>query len=325
VLPFPLRVQVIAHLVEGASIRATARICDVDKDAVMHLGARVGRGCLALHDRIVRGVAMAIGEVDEVWAYVGRHEKRIRSTDPPEWGDAYTLFAVDAVTKLVPSFLTGRRDPQTALAFMLDLRRRLLGKPQLSVDGWIHWPEAVRRAFGFRGCDLGVVIKQYQHEASPDEVERKYSPGRIRHIEKEALYGDPDIARISTSLAERTNLTSRMGQRRLTRLTNAYSKKRENLCAAMGLHFAHYNLVRVHEAIGTTPAVRAGVAEVPWSLAELVRDALDAKPLPPPPVAPTPADPVTGEPLPTWETWEPPVQQTLLDVDAVGDARLTTP
>jgi hypothetical protein len=190
VLPFPVRVQIVAHLIEGVSIRATARLCDVDKDAVMRLGLLVGLGCLALHDRIVRDVPMALGEVDELWAYVGRHEKRLRPTDPPEWGDNYTLFAIDAVTKLVPSFLTGRRDLDTAAAFMRDLRRRVVGKPQLSVDGWHLWPEAVRRAFGFRGCDLGVVIKQYQGEASPDDPERKYSPGRVRRIEKGAAIGD---------------------------------------------------------------------------------------------------------------------------------------
>jgi len=278
-------------------------LCHVDKDAAMHLGARVGLGCLHLHDRLIRGVPMALGEVDELWAYVGRHEKRKRSTDPASFGDAYTMFALDAVTKLVPAFRTGPRSLETAVAFMIDLRRRTVGKPQLSVDGWKLWPEAVRRAFGFRGCDLGVIVKEYQHEGNPDDPERRYSPGRIRRMEKAAAWGEPDMDRISTSLAERVNLTARMGQRRLTRLTNGYSKKRENLCAAIELHFAHYNLVRIHETLGTTPAVRAGLAESPWSLAELVRDALDAEPMPPPPVVAPALDAVTGEPLPTWETW----------------------
>ena len=317
VLPFSRRVEVIAHLVEGMSIRGTARLCRVDKDAAMHLGVRVGLGCLNLHDRLIRGVRMALGEVDELWAYVGRHEKRKRATDPEAFGDAYTMFALDAVTKLVPAFRTGPRDLGTAVAFMIDLRRRVIGKPQLSVDGWIQWPEAVRRAFGFRGCDLGVVVKQYQGEGNPDDSERRYSPGRIRRMEKDAAIGEPDMDRISTSLAERVNLTARMSQRRLTRLTNAYSKKRENLCAAIGLHFAHYNLVRVHDSIGTTPAVRAGLAEIPWSLAELVREALAAEPMPPPPVPVVPLDPTTGEPLPTWETWQPMAQQDLLNVDAL--------
>jgi IS1 family transposase len=311
VLPFPVQVQIVATLIEGVSIRGTARLCKVDKDAVMRLGLLVGLGCLVLHDRIVRAVPMALGEVDELWAYVGRHEKRIRSTDPAEWGDAYTLFAVDAVSKLVPSFLTGRRDLDTATAFMLDLRRRVAGKPQLSVDGWLHWPEAVRRAFGLRGCDLGVVIKEYQGEANPDDPERRYTPGRVKYMHKRAIFGEPNPEAISTSLAERLNLTGRMGQRRLTRLTNGYSRKRESLRAAFGLHFAHYNLVRVHETIDTTPAVAAGLAEIPWSLGELVREALAAEPLPPAPPSPVPLDPATGEPLPTWETWRSMTQQDL--------------
>jgi IS1 family transposase len=321
ILPPVVRMNIIEHLVEGNSIRATARLLKVDKDAVMYLGVRVGLGCMYLHDRIVRGIHMALGEVDEVWAYVGRHEKRLRAGDPPEWGDAYTLSAIDTVTKLIVAYLTGPRDLDTATAFMFDLRRRIVGKPHLSVDGWIHWQAAVRRAFGYNGCDLGCVIKEYQAAGSPDDPERRYSPGRIRRIEKAAIFGEPDLAKVSTSLAERANLTARMGQRRLTRLTNAYSKKRENLVAAIGLHTMHYNFVREHTTIGTTPAVRAGLAAAPWSVAELLREALDAKPCPPVPAPPVPRDPVTGDPLPVWATWQPPVQPNLLDVDALpGDA-----
>jgi IS1 family transposase len=250
----------------------------------MRLQLIVGLGCLVLHDRIVRGVPMALGEVDEVWAYVGRHERRKRATDPATWGDAYTMFCLDAVTKLVPAFLTGRRDPATAAAFMLDLRARVVGKPQLSVDGWLPWLEAVRGAFGPHGCDLGVVIKKYQREGHPDDPTRRHNPGRVKHSEKRAILGTPDMATTSTSLAERANLTTRMGQRRLTRSTNAYSKKAENLRAAIALHFAHYNLVRIHEALGTTPAARAGLVTGPWSLAQLVREAIAVSP------AATPAD-----------------------------------
>jgi IS1 family transposase len=226
---------------------------------------------------------------------------------------------VDTVTKLVPAFRTGKRDLATATAFMIDLRRRLVGKPQLSVDGWNHWPEAVRRAFGYHGCDLAKVVKEYQREGNPDDRERKYSPGRIRRVDKDAVFGEPDLDKAGTSLAERVNLTSRMGMRRLTRLTNAYSRKMENLCAAWGLHFAHYNLVRVHETIDTTPAARAGIVPAPWSLAELVREALVAKPMPPEPIQDPPIDPFTGEVLPTWETWQPMEQQILLDVDALPE------
>ena len=114
VLSFQARVAVIAHLVQGTSIRATAKLCEVDKDAVMRLGVIVGLACLVLHDRLMTGVRSALLEVDEVWAYVGRHDRRRLAKDPPEFGDHYTMFAIDPVSKLVPSFLTGRRNPDTA-------------------------------------------------------------------------------------------------------------------------------------------------------------------------------------------------------------------
>lgn len=289
-LPFAIRLRIIAMLVEGASIRATARLCGVNKDTVMYLGLVVGLGCLALHDRLVQGVPMAIGEVDEVWAYVGRHAKRVRATDPPEWGDAYTLFAIDTITKLVPAFLTGRRDLETATTFMHDLRARIIGKPQLSVDGWPQWPDAVRRAFGHHGCDLALILKEYQIEGNPDDPTRRQNTGRVKRMKKRVLYGLPSLQSAGTSIAERLNLTTRMGQRRLARLTNAFSRKRENLRAALGLHFAYYNLVRVHETIKTTPAVRAGIVEAPWSLADLVREALAATP-----PAPVPSNDDAGD------------------------------
>jgi IS1 family transposase len=323
VLRFSIRVKVIAHLVTGCSIRATAQLCGVDKDAVMKLGADVGRACLVLHARLVRGVPAALLECDEVWAYVGRHERRKLPKDPAEWGDNYTMFAIDPVSKLVPSFLTGPRDLATATAFACDLRSRIVGKPQISIDGWPSWPEAFRRAFGWSGCNLGVCIKEYENDNDARDPARKYSPGRVKSVTKRAALGCPDEGSISTALAERLNLTTRMSMRRLTRLTNAYSKKRENLVAAVGLHFMHYNFVRVHEAIGTTPAVAAGIADAPWSLDELVGAALEIAESTPGPKAPAPApvspEPSTPAPLPTWETWREPVQLGLPGVDAAND------
>lgn len=284
VLPFRVRVRVIAHLVEGCGIRPTSRLCGVDKDAVMALGLLIGLGCMRLHDKLVRGVRMSLGECDEIWAYVGRHERRKIDSDPPEYGDNYTMFCVDAVSKLIPSYLTARRDAANALTFARDLRKRIIGRPQISIDGWPHWPDAFCKAFGWSGVDLGVVIKEYDNDTNPKDPARKYTPGRVKNIIKRPVLGCPRDEDISTALAERVNLTTRMQQRRLTRLTNGYSKKRENLVAALGLHFFYYNFVRVHEAIGTTPAVAAGIADHPWSLAEMVAAALDA--MTPPPAAP---------------------------------------
>lgn len=322
VLKFPVQVKVIAHLVEGTGVRATARLCGVDKDAVMYLGVKVGQGCAIVHDRLMRGVRMALGEVDEIWGYVGKHERRKLPTDPAEWGDAYTMFCVDAVSKVVPAYLTAPRDLDTATTFFRDLRARTVGKPQVSVDGWAPWPEAARRAFGWNGIHLGAVVKEYQTpDYDPRNPDRKYSPSRVKSMEKFRVLGSPDMDAVSTSIAERLNLTGRMQQRRLTRLTNAYSKKRDNLIAAIHLHFAWVNFVRPHDALdGMTPAVAAGIVPAPWSLAELVAAALEAveatpqAPAPAPaPVAPT--DPTTPEPSPSVEAYRDMEQVELPGVD----------
>lgn len=323
VLPFHVRCRVIASLVGGTSIRATAKLHSVDKDAVMKLGVTVGLACLALHARLVKGVQMALGEVDEVWAFVGRHARRMLAHDPPEWGDHYTMFAIDPVTKLVPAYLTGRRDLDTATRFACDLRARTVGKPQITVDGWPHWPEAFRRAYGWAGVDLGIVQKEYENDQSPQDPARRYSPGRVKWQRKKPALGCPREDLMSTSIAERLNLTTRMEQRRLTRLTTAYSKKPENLRAALGLHFMHYNYVRVHESLKTTPAVAAGLASAPWSLAELVTAALEeverskVPPTPPEPPspAPVPPPPVEDAPLPTWDGWREMEQVELPGID----------
>jgi len=323
VLDFPVRVKITAHLIEGTSCRATARLCGVDKDTPMYLGVLVGRGCALVHDKLVRGVRMALGEVDEVWAYVGKHERRKLPTDPASWGDAYTMYCIDAVSKVVPSYLTAPRDIDHAAIFFRDLRSRVIGKPQVSVDGWASWPEAARLAFGWNGIDLGVVMKEYQTpDYDPRSPDRKYSPSRVKSMEKFRALGTPDMGKVSTSIAERLNLTGRMHQRRLTRLTNAYSKKRENLEAAVHLHFAWYNFVRPHESLdGRTPAMAAGIVDAPWSLAELVAAALAAVEAEPEAPAPAPAPRAPTEPTPpaqppTVEPFRPMVQVKLPGIGA---------
>ena len=177
----------------------------------MYLGVDVGRGCAILHDRFVRGVRMALGEVDEVWAFCHTKERHKRPTDSPEWGDAYTMFCIDSVSKVVPSYLTGPRDGDTATTFFHDLRARVVGKPQVNVDGWAAWPDAARNAFGWNGIDLGVVIKEYQTpDYDPRNPDRKYSPSRVKSIEVHRALGSPDMDEVSTSIAERLNLTGRM-------------------------------------------------------------------------------------------------------------------
>jgi len=160
VLPFHVRVRIIATLIEGTSIRGTARQTHTNKDAVMSLGLKVGLGCMRLHNQLVTGARIKRIEVDEVWTYVGAHAKRKLPKHPAYFGDVYTFFAFDPETKLVPSYFTGKRTLTSAMHFMKDLRSRVLGKPQMSVDGWPHWIDAVRRTFGYNGVHLGCVVKE---------------------------------------------------------------------------------------------------------------------------------------------------------------------
>lgn len=273
-LPFPVRVRVIRTLVEGNSIRAVSRLTDTDKDVVMRLGVTVGKGCMRLHNALVGPAELQYIEIDEIWGFVGRHEKRKLKTDPAEYGDTYTMFAIDRDTKLIPSFLTGKRNLDTATRFMKDLRKRIEGKPHISVDGWPEWIESTRRAFGWDGADVASIVKEYAKKkaCAADEDARKC--GRVKSTEKTTIFGEPEQEMISTSHAERANLTTRMHQRRLTRLTNAFSRKAENLAAAVALHYFWYNFVRIHETIKTTPARKAGIAHRPWTIADMTYAAL---------------------------------------------------
>jgi IS1 family transposase len=206
-------------------------------------------------------------EIDEIWAFVGKKQRHMTMRDDPRRvGDQYTFVALDPETKLVPAYRVGKRDLPTATAFIADLSDRLANRVQLSSDALAAYVEATERAFG-ADIDYGQVVKFY--EAEP--VGRgRYSPPHVTGAERTAITGNPDPALISTSLIERQNLTMRMSMRRFTRLTNAFSKKIENLRAAVSLHFAHYNFVRVHRSLRVTPAMEAGVSDRLWSLDELV-------------------------------------------------------
>jgi IS1 family transposase len=206
-------------------------------------------------------------EVDEIWAYVAKKQRHmLPGDDPSRVGDQYTFVALDPVSKLVPAYRIGKRDLVTATAFMADLSERLANRVQLSSDALAAYVEATERAFG-ADVDYGQEVKFY--EAEP--VGRgRYSPPNVTAAQRIVIAGNPDKALISTCLIERQNLTMRMSMRRFTRLTNAFSKKVENLRAAVSLHFAHYNFVRVHRTLRVTPAMEARVSNRLWSLDELV-------------------------------------------------------
>jgi hypothetical protein len=281
VLPLSCRVDIAEHLVDGCSINATARLVKVNKRTVLRFFL-LGDGCARLHDRLVRGVRTSDVEMDEIWSFVYKKQQhRCSPNDPPEWGDAYTFVGLARRSRLAFSYLTGPRDGTTAFVFAHDMKKRLVtapGRVQFSSDGFAPYVSAMRAAFGLR-VDYGQVVKQYGAKQLDDH---RYEPPRdADFIKKTPILGVPSFERMSTSGVERQNLTMRMQIRRLTRLTNTYSKKRRNLGAAIALHFLHYNFCRIHETLRCTPAI-AGLSDHVWDIAELVTRALAEPPLSPP-------------------------------------------
>lgn len=257
---------VLSALVEGASVRSVERMTGVHRDTIIRLMVRTGQACKLLMDQEMRNLTCTRIEVDEIWSYVGKKQRHVKDTDNlNEVGDFWTWVALDAESKLVPTFAVGKRDAATAQAFMGDLASRLTNRVQINSDGLRLYAEAVERAFG-ADVDYAQIVKSY--EAEPIGPGR-YSPPKVTSVEKTLIAGKPDMNLASTSFVERQNLTMRMSMRRFTRLTNAFSKKAENLEAAVALHFAHYNLVRTHSTIKTTPAIAAGVTNRRWHMNEL--------------------------------------------------------
>lgn len=265
--PLARRTQIIGALVEGNSIRSTERMTDTHRDTIMRLMVEVGTGCATLHNEQMRNLSCQRIQCDEIWSYVKVKQANIkRGTDRTAIGDQWTFVAIDPDTKLVPAYRVGKRTRDNAVAFMGDLSERLTNRVQISSDALRSYVDAVERAFG-ADVDYGQVVKFY--DAEPIGPGR-YAPPRVTGQEKTVIAGSPDQRHISTSLVERQNLTMRMSMRRFTRLTNAFSKKLENLQAAVSLHFAHYNLVRLHKTLRVTPAMAANVTDRLWSLEELV-------------------------------------------------------
>jgi IS1 family transposase len=262
------RKQVIAALVEGNSIRATVRMTGVAKNTVTKLLVDLGTVCSIYQDRAMRDLPCERILTDEIWAFVGAKRKNVRPEKRAEgWGDVWTWVALDADTKLVPSYRIGWRDAREASAFMADLASRMQNRIQLTSDGWSPYPGAVKGAFADE-IDYAQLIKLY---GGPRDGEQRYSPAECIGVEVVKVTGEPNADHISTSYVERQNLTMRMSMRRFTRLTNAFSKKVENLAAAVSLHFMHYNFCRVHASLdGRTPAMAAGLADHVWTLDELI-------------------------------------------------------
>ncbi len=261
------QIAVIAALAEGSSIRSIERMTGVHRDTIMRLGVKVGQGCTALMDATMRDLPCTRLEMDEIWGFVGKKEKHVKMDDPPEVGSVWTFCAIDADSKLVPAFRVGQRDAATANAFLADVAGRMRNRVQISTDALSAYKEAIERSFG-GDADYGQIVKTYGSITTEDN--RRYSAPEFVSCEKKVIAGRPNLDLISTSYIERLNATTRLHMRRLTRLTLAFSKKRENFEAAVGLHFAYYNFVKRHNTLRCTPAMAAGVTGSFWSVGELL-------------------------------------------------------
>ncbi len=265
--PLARRTQIINCLVEGNSIRSTERMTDTHRDTICRLLAEVGNGCAKLADKQMRDLRCQRIQVDEIWSFVRMKQARIpRGMPRINVGDQWTFVALDSETKLVPAYRVGKRTRENAVAFMADLSDRLSNRVQISSDSLRSYVDAVEKAFG-ADADYGQIVKFYDSEPIGPG---RYAPPRVTGADRTVIAGNPEQCHISTSHVERQNLTMRMSMRRFTRLTNAFSKKLENLQAAVALHFAHYNFVRVHSSLRVTPAMAAGVSANLWSIEELV-------------------------------------------------------
>lgn len=266
-LPRSKQVAIVTALVEGCSMRSVSRMHDVDRKTIARLLDRIGAGCAALLDETMRDLPCERLELDELWAFVGKKQRHVTDSDDAESvGDTWTWVATDAKTKLVPTFLVGKRDQDCADAFVADLAWRMKGRVQISTDGLRAYVAPIAEQFP-RGVDYAQIVKSFEGEAIGPG---RYSPPKVVATEKTPVFGAPIEALVSTSYAERNNLNVRMGMRRYTRLTNAFSKKLEAHVAATALHFAHYNFCRVHQTLRVTPAMEAGLSDHVWSIDELL-------------------------------------------------------
>jgi len=267
-LPLDKKLAVISALVEGNSIRSISRITDVDRNTINSLLLRTGERCQQIMDHRMQNLECRFLQVDEIWTFVQKKRRNVRAGDPPEVGDQWVYVAIDAETKLIPSFFVGKRVRPDTWRFLWDLHHRLANRVQLTTDGLNHYTVAVPECFG-TDVDFAQLQKMFGNWWL-DTPEGKYSPSGLTGVISKVRQGDPDPSFISTSYVERQNLTMRMAMRRFTRLTNAFSKKLTNLKAACALHFAHYNFCRVHSSLRVTPAMAAGISDQIWPLTNLL-------------------------------------------------------
>jgi IS1 family transposase len=267
-LPIEKRAQILGMMVEGISIRAIARMTGASKNTVVKLLVDAGEAFSAYQDKALRNLPCKRLQLDEIWSFVYAKEKNASAEMKAagEAGDIWTWTALDVDTKLIASWFVGSRDGGAATHFVCDLAERLANRVQITTDGHKAYLEAVEAGFG-ADVDYAMLVKIY---GEAPEGQRRYSPAVCTGARKTRVEGDPDPKHVSTSYAERQNLSMRMGMRRFTRLTNAFSKKVENHAHAIAIYFMHYNFVRIHQTLRVTPAMAAGVSDRLWSLTDMV-------------------------------------------------------
>lgn len=265
------RARILGCLTEGNSLRATVRMIGCSINTVTKLLVDVGTACAIYQNEILRNLTVRRVQVDEIWSFVGMKQKNVAPNRQGVFGqgDVYTWVALDADTKLVPSWLVGTRDAEYAQVFINDLASRIKGRTQLTSDGHKAYLSAVEDAFGSE-VDYSMLVKLYG-AAEGNQQERRYSSGKCCGTITGTVCGDPDPAHVSTSFVERQNLTMRMSMRRFTRLTNGFSKKVENHEHAVAMHYMHYNFGRIHKTLRVTPAMQAGVSDHVWTLEEIAK------------------------------------------------------
>jgi IS1 family transposase len=267
-LPADKRIQILGLMVEGVSIRAISRLTGASKNTIVKFLREAGEACLRYQDDNLRNLTCKRVQVDEIWSFVGMKQKNVPAARKGEFGvgDVWTWTAIDAHTKLVVSWLLGDRSGESAEMFIGDLAGRLANRIQLTSDGYGAYLEAVEGAFG-ADVDYAQLVKLYGE--APD-AQKRYSPAECVGCKRESINGSPDPEHISTSYAERQNLTMRMSMRRFTRLTNGFSKDVANHQHALAIYFMNYNFARIHQTLRVSPAMAAGVTGKLWELADIV-------------------------------------------------------
>jgi IS1 family transposase len=269
VLSLEKKARIVRALVEGCSIRSIERMTGHHRDTIMRVLLETGQKAQAIMGDYMRGIPLRQLQCDEAWTYVYKKNAQIDQSeeDDAKIGSQYVFVAMDRQTKLIPAFRLGKRTYANARAFMAELRARITGQPHLTTDSFTSYPTAIYEVFGL--CvDYAQLVKVYTGKGNP-KIEG-YSPVDFVTTRKKAIIGKPNMRKVSTSHVERQNLTLRMCLRRMTRLTNGFSKRWENLHAALALHFAYYNFVRVHQSLRITPAMAAGITDTLWTLEDIL-------------------------------------------------------